>query len=125
MERHKVNSTREGQKRWGFLTPCPYRSSISSLRGTNFMTQPRKESARRKGVRQTELPLSSRQSPEKIQRSKLIFQLKTELHRLIQRDREWKLMFSMLSHDLKEPLLTLEGFTKLLQSDDKDQKRYI
>jgi two-component system phosphate regulon sensor histidine kinase PhoR len=38
------------------------------------------------------------------------------------------MLFQMLSHDLKEPLLTLEGFSKLLEDSsnlDKDQKRYL
>ncbi len=38
------------------------------------------------------------------------------------------MMFNMLAHDLKEPLLTLEGFTKILEQSaplTKDQKRYI
>jgi len=37
-------------------------------------------------------------------------------------------MFNMLGHDLKEPLVTLEGFTKLLEEgacDASDQKRYL
>jgi signal transduction histidine kinase len=76
---------------------------------------------------QTELPLAhSKLDP--IPQSKIIFQLKSELHRLQQRDREWKMMFHMLSHDLKEPLLTLEGFSKLLDAGElekKDQSRYI
>ena len=98
------------------------------------MTQARKENQKKRGrdTKQAELPLgresSLERSPEKFPKSKLIFQLKTELHRLQQRDREWKLMFNMLSHDLKEPLLTLEGFTKLLDEsgiDNKDQRRYL
>lgn len=75
---------------------------------------------------QAALPLK-RQRLEKHQ-SKVVFQLKTELNRLQARDREWKLMFQMLAHDLKEPLLTLEGFTKLLDSSaqlGKDERRYM
>ena len=37
-------------------------------------------------------------------------------------------MFSMLGHDLKEPLVTLEGFTKILEEEKvspDDQKRYL
>jgi signal transduction histidine kinase len=73
------------------------------------------------------LPVPTESSPEGAQTKKL-FQIKTELHRLQQRDREWKTMFQMLSHDLKEPLLTLEGFSQLLEDSggfSKDQKRYI
>ncbi len=73
------------------------------------------------------LPLVN-SSHHKQPKSKIIFQLKSELNRLQQRDREWKVMFNMLSHDLKEPLVTLEGFTKLLKASNitnKDQKRYL
>lgn len=76
---------------------------------------------------QTSLPLKSVR-PSKNANSKTVFQLKSELHRLQNRDREWKMLFQMLAHDLKEPLLTLEGFTKLLDEStnlDKDQKRYL
>ncbi len=100
------------------------------------MTQARKEIQKKRvsrdNSRQTALPLAPTKidlkAAEKFPKSKLIFQLKTELHRLQQRDREWKLMFHMLSHDLKEPILTLEGFTKLLEEsglETKDQKRYL
>lgn len=87
------------------------------------MTQVRRKPAN--GARQRELPLRRQSLPPS---SKLIFQLKAELSRLQQRDREWKLMFNMLGHDLKEPLVTLEGFTKLLEEgncDTSDQKRYL
>lgn len=95
------------------------------------MTQARRVNVKKKGAKdnshQAELPLAH-SKVDTIPQSKIIFQLKTELHRLQQRDREWKMMFHMLSHDLKEPLLTLEGFSKLLDSEDlepKDQRRYI
>ncbi len=91
-----------------------------------------KEGIKKKVSRQTELPLvrhsQATSVSERTSRSKIIFQLKSELNRLQQRDREWKLMFNMLSHDLKEPLLTLEGFTKLLDAsgiENRDQKRYL
>lgn len=77
----------------------------------------------RASSQQVDLPMRS----EPKSNSKLVFQLKAELNRLQQRDREWKTMFQMLSHDLKEPLVTLEGFTKLLsdpQVSSKDRKRY-
>jgi signal transduction histidine kinase len=77
--------------------------------------------------RQVELPLK-RSTESKVSRSKVLFQLKSELNRLQLRDREWKLMFNMLGHDLKEPLVTLEGFTKLLEEEGTspaDQKRYL
>lgn len=80
---------------------------------------------RRTPVAQRELPLRRGQEAPA---SKLVFQLKSELNRLQQRDREWKLMFSMLGHDLKEPLVTLEGFTKILEEEKvsaEDQKRYL
>jgi len=78
--------------------------------------------------RQPKLPLRSDAELSTGQQGKKIFQLRTELNRLQQRDREWKLMFQMLSHDLKEPLLTLEGFSQLLENSTglgKDQKRYV
>ena len=85
-------------------------------------------SSRRKGVslKQAVLPLRKAKGPAQAS-TKILFQLKSELTRLQQRDREWKLMFSMLSHDLKEPLVTLEGFTKLLEEGASagDQKRYL
>ncbi|MDB5038702.1 MAG: response regulator receiver sensor signal transduction histidine kinase [Bacteriovoracaceae bacterium] len=94
------------------------------------MTQPRKDSLKKRpkeNSKQALLPLAQEKSSQKLPNSKVVFQLKTELHRLQQRDREWKLMFNMLSHDLKEPLLTLEGFTKLLDETglSKDQLRYL
>jgi len=76
---------------------------------------------------QRELPLRQVRSPQ-TSHSKTIFQLKSELNRLQQRDQEWKTMFSMLGHDLKEPLVTLEGFTKALEerdADPKDRKRFL
>lgn len=95
------------------------------------MTQSRRASVKKRSVkpsaRQAVLPLAPSAS-DTLPHSKIIFQLKTELHRLQQRDREWKMMFHMLSHDLKEPLLTLEGFSKLLDQgnlDAKDQRRTI
>lgn len=63
-----------------------------------------------------------------IPRAKLIFQLKSELTRYKQRDQEWKMMFNILAHDLKEPLLSLEGFTKLLEEPDlspSERKKYF
>jgi signal transduction histidine kinase len=86
----------------------------------------RKLADRKDDSKQALLPLVRETSAPK-SHSKAIFQLKTELNRLQQRDREWKLMFNMLSHDLKEPLLTLEGFTKLLDEGNlsKDQQRYL
>ncbi|TVQ77663.1 MAG: sensor histidine kinase [Bradymonadales bacterium] len=97
---------------------------MSSRNGT------RKKAERNEGARdQARLPLSSRpQAQEAAQSSKTLFQLRTELHRLQQRDREWKMMFQMLSHDLKEPLLTLEGFSQLLEGSEglnRDQKRFV
>lgn|GEM_PF-7093522 len=96
------------------------------------MTQTRKDSSKKKlkpnSGRQVSLPLVEKTKKQKIPQSKIIFQLKSELHRHQQRDREWKLMFSMLAHDLKEPLLTLEGFTQLLEDSGlqtKDQKKYL
>lgn len=94
------------------------------------MTQLRKDPPRKRVKetgKQALLPLGPDGNAGRLPRSKAIFQLKTELHRLQQRDREWKLMFNMLSHDLKEPLLTLEGFTKLLDEGNltKDQQRYL
>lgn len=83
------------------------------------VTQPSK-------AQQAELPL--RRATDKTAPSKLLFQVKSELNRLQQRDKEWKLMFQMLGHDLKEPLVTLEGFTKLLEeepTDSKNQRRYL
>ena len=80
---------------------------------------------RRVTAGQRELPLRRGQEASA---SKLVFQLKSELNRLQQRDREWKLMFSMLGHDLKEPLVTLEGFTKILEEEKvtaEDQRRYL
>jgi signal transduction histidine kinase len=93
------------------------------------MTQTRKDPSKKRlkeNQKQALLPLPQDSIAARPPRSKAIFQLKTELHRLQQRDREWKLMFNMLSHDLKEPLLTLEGFTKLLNESglNKDQQRY-
>lgn len=88
------------------------------------LTQPGNLS-RRPSATQRELPLKR---GEEIANSKVVFQLKSELNRLQQRDREWKLMFSMLGHDLKEPLVTLEGFTKILEEEKvspDDQKRYL
>jgi signal transduction histidine kinase len=76
---------------------------------------------------QTSLPLQRSRADARPE-SKLVFQLKTEMHRLQNRDREWKMLFQMLAHDLKEPLLTVEGFSKLLEDSahlDKDQKRYL
>jgi signal transduction histidine kinase len=78
-------------------------------------------------IQQRELPLRQMRSPQ-ASNSKTIFQLKSELNRLQQRDQEWKTMFSMLGHDLKEPLVTLEGFTKILEEQDadpKDRKRFL
>ncbi len=95
------------------------------------MTQLKKDTPKRRqkeNSRQAVLPLRSQKSAQKLPDSKFIFQLKSELNRLQQRDREWKLMFNMLSHDLKEPLLTLEGFTKLLNESglqNPDQARYL
>lgn len=102
------------------------------------MTELRKESSKTKSKsskkgrsnrasNQASLPLVEKKK-QKESRSKVIFQLKSELHRHQQRDREWKLMFNMLAHDLKEPLLTLEGFTKLLDETGpktKEQKKYL
>ena len=97
------------------------------------MTNNRQKASKRssqKSDHQVRLPLGAREnSPSKaLAPSKLVFQLKSELHRLQQRDKEWKMMFNMLAHDLKEPLLTLEGFTKILEQSSpltKDQKRYV
>ncbi len=89
----------------------------------------KKVTARRRRIldpHQKELPLA--RGVTRAKQPKAIFQLKTELHRLQERDREWKLMFNMLGHDLKEPLLTLEGFSQLLEdgaSSPKDQQRYL
>lgn len=82
---------------------------------------------RRISARQALLPLPENAKPIKQDQSKLIFQIKSELQRLQTRDREWKVMFQMLSHDLKEPILTLEGFSKLLSETSltKDQSRYL
>lgn len=95
------------------------------------MTQVRKINVKKRGSKessaQAELPLAQQKS-DVVPQSKILFQLKSELNRLQQRDREWKMMFHMLSHDLKEPLLTLEGFSKLLDEpgiEEKDQRRYI
>ncbi len=103
---------------------------FASLGEDKTMTQlrrglPRKRS--RVSARQAELPLSHKKSRNDADKSKLIFQIKSELRRLQSRDREWKLMFQMLSHDLKEPIVTLEGFTKLLDESEltKDQQRYV
>lgn len=89
----------------------------------------RKSSKPESDVRQSKLPLPDRRANNSEgAQSKKLFQLKTELHRLQQRDREWKTMFQMLSHDLKEPLLTLEGFSQLLEASggfSKEQKRYV
>lgn len=90
-------------------------------------TQKKKTSKDEQQVRLPLLPRSESNSKRE-PNSKLIFQLKSELNRLQQRDKEWKLMFNMLAHDLKEPLLTLEGFTKLLEQSEpltKEQKRYL
>lgn len=95
------------------------------------MAKPRRFIAKnspRDASAQRELPLGKQALAQSSQVSKVVFQLKSELHRFQQRDREWKLMFSMLSHDLKEPLLTLEGFTKLLEDETleaKERKRYL
>jgi len=91
------------------------------------MTQARKENSKKRAKENSKQALLPLARAQKIPNSKVVFQLKTELHRLQQRDREWKLMFNMLSHDLKEPLLTLEGFTKILNEGnlDKDQQRYL
>lgn len=97
------------------------------------MTNNRQKASKRssqKSDHQVRLPLGAREkaSSKALPPSKLVFQLKSELHRLQQRDKEWKMMFNMLAHDLKEPLLTLEGFTKILEQSSpltKDQKRYV
>ena len=98
-----------------------------------IMTQSRNHPTRvskkrlRPSARQALLPLGHGLKTLQTQRSKAVFQLKTELNRLQTRDREWKSMFQMLSHDLKEPILTLEGFSKLLTETEltKDQTRYV
>lgn len=100
---------------------------MTQLKRESLKESPSKRRAK-DSVKQAELPLVQEKAANKFPKSKAIFQLKTELNRLQQRDREWKLMFNMLSHDLKEPLLTLEGFTKLLEEsglETKDQKRYL
>lgn len=102
------------------------------------MTQNKKQSAKKKSTKvgaassQARLPLQGKikdnAKDEKLPPSKLVFQLKTELARHQKRDREWKLLFNMLAHDLKEPLLTLEGFTQLLEEPgglSKEQKDYL
>lgn len=60
--------------------------------------------------------------------SKTVFEMKSELERLRESDREWKFMFNMLAHDLKEPIVTLEGFTKFLSETSPlsaEQQRYL
>jgi signal transduction histidine kinase len=95
------------------------------------MTQIDNKSQKRRKAKassQAVLPLGPDRNLSKLPRSKAIFQLKSEMNRLQQRDREWKMMFNMLSHDLKEPLVTLEGFSKLLSEPDlteADRKRYL
>ena len=99
------------------------------------MTQARYDSSKKKKVSRSitpSLPLFNARlkakEAEGASASKHIFQLKAELNRYQQRDREWRLLFGMLAHDLKEPLLTLEGFTKLLQESEpqnKEQKKYM
>ncbi len=91
------------------------------------MTQVRTKRRQKESSKQALLPLVPSRKL-KVPSGKLVFQLKSELNRLQHRDREWKLMFNMLSHDLKEPLVTLEGFTKLLEESgisNKDQQRYL
>ncbi len=119
-------------------TDFRYIASISVTLVNNKLTQSKKmapmtEKTNHKRKRMSEIQSAQPQLPlrrgrrERAHESKVVFQLKTELHRLQSRDREWKMLFQMLSHDLKEPLLTLEGFSKLLEDSklDKDQKRYL
>lgn len=93
------------------------------------MTAPSVKKPFRTNPKQAVLPLRGGPKQKKnLDHSKLVFQLKSELGRLQQRDREWKLMFNMLGHDLREPLVTLEGFTKLLEEEDcspHDRRRYL
>lgn len=94
------------------------------------MTAKKKNSSKKKEklAAQAALPLKDATASTDSSHSKLIFQLKSELNRHQKRDREWKLLFSMLAHDLKEPLLTLEGFTQLLEESgirNPDQKKYM
>lgn len=54
--------------------------------------------------------------------------LRRRLAVLEERDQEWQFLFNIIAHDLKEPLLTLEGFTKLLGgsgSFSSEQARYL
>jgi len=93
----------------------------------------RRNSVRSEGKsqeKQVSLPLAHKANPKgsKEAQSKKLFQLRSELSRHKERDREWKLLFNMLAHDLKEPLVTLEGFTQLLESSSplsKDQRKYL
>lgn len=81
--------------------------------------------SRTRGSRQSGLPLKP---SAKTSTSKKIYQLQSELARLKQRDRDWKLMFNMLTHDLKEPLVTLVGFTKMLRASTQlsaEDQRYV